>query len=103
MRNSSIHISIIFPNAVTAILKFEPAHYKTYNKTCVTNKDSDQPVHPPNKARALIYPFFDGPEAVKDTCDYEVSDQTEQMRRVIWVFAGRISFIVDFPVGGFIG
>ena len=24
---------------------FEPAHAKTYNKTCVTSEDSDQPVH----------------------------------------------------------
>ena len=27
------------------VLIFEPAHDKTYNKTCVTSKDSDQPVH----------------------------------------------------------
>ena len=25
--------------------KYEPAHDKTYNKACVTSKDSDQPVH----------------------------------------------------------
>ena len=25
---------------------FEPAPNKTYNKTCATSKDSDQPVHP---------------------------------------------------------
>ena len=27
--------------------RYEPAHKKTYNKTCVTSKDSDQPVHLP--------------------------------------------------------
>ena len=26
----------------------KPAHDKTYNKTCVTSKDSDQPVHSPS-------------------------------------------------------
>ena len=26
--------------------KSEPGHDKTYNKTCVTSNDSDQPVHP---------------------------------------------------------
>ena len=33
----------------------EPAHDRAYNKTCVTSKDSDQPVHPPSKARVLDY------------------------------------------------
>ena len=32
---------------------FDPAHNKTYNKTCVTSKD--QPVHPPSMARALVF------------------------------------------------
>ena len=29
---------------------------KTYNKTCVTSKHSDQPVHSPNMTRIIIYP-----------------------------------------------
>ena len=33
----------------------EPAHYKTYNKTCATSEDSDQPAHP----RSLIRVFAD--------------------------------------------
>ena len=33
--------------------KYEPAHDKPYNKTCVTRKDSDQPVHPPSMAMVL--------------------------------------------------
>ena len=32
----------------------EPAHAKTYNKTCVTSNDPDQLVHPPIMARVLI-------------------------------------------------
>ena len=48
----------------------EPAHDKTYNKTCVTSNDSDHPVHPPSVARPLVYmyPSFDSLEAVEDTC-----------------------------------
>ena len=37
----------------------EPAHDKTYNKTCATSKDSDQPVHPLSKARVLMHPSLD--------------------------------------------
>ena len=35
-------------------IKNEPAHDKTYYKTCVTNKDLDQPVHQPSMARVLV-------------------------------------------------
>ena len=37
-------------------LIYEPAHNKTYNKTYVTSKDSDQPVNPPSTPRVLVYP-----------------------------------------------
>ena len=43
-------------------------HHKTYNKTCVTSKNSDQPVHPPSMARVLIYSIFNSLEAVEGTC-----------------------------------
>ena len=46
----------------------EPAH-KSYDKTCVTSKDSDQPVHPPSMARVLVYPSLDSLEAVESTCN----------------------------------
>ena len=39
------------------------AHNKTYIYTCVTSKDSDQPVHPPSMV--LVHPFLDSLEAVK--------------------------------------
>ena len=45
----------------------EPAHDKTYNKTCVTSKD--QHVHSPSKAIVLIYPSLDSPDTVEGTCD----------------------------------
>ena len=44
-------------------------HNKTYNTTCVTSKDSDQPVHPPSMERVLIYSSSDSQEAVEDTCN----------------------------------
>ena len=37
------------------LLQIEPAHDKTYNKTCATSEDSDQPAHP----RSLIRIFAD--------------------------------------------
>ena len=36
-------------------IPFEPARDETYNKTCATSKDSDQPAHP----RGLISVFAD--------------------------------------------
>ena len=48
-------------------LIFESAQDKTYNKTCVTSKDTDQPVHPPSMARVLVYPSLDSQEAVEGT------------------------------------
>ena len=41
-------------------LIFEPVHDKTYNKTCVTSKDSDQPLHQHRMARVLVYPLETG-------------------------------------------
>ena len=39
------------------------------NRICVTSKDSDQPVHPPNIAGVIVCPSLDSPEAVEGTCD----------------------------------
>ena len=44
---------------------------KTYNKTCVTIKDSNQPIHPSSMARLLFYTSLDSPEAVEGTCDQQ--------------------------------
>ena len=49
---------------------FEPAHDKTYNKTCVTRKDSVQLIHPSSMAKVIV--FFsssDNLEFVEGTCD----------------------------------
>ena len=42
---------------------------KTYNKTCVTSKDSDQPVHPTSMARLFVSPSLDSLEDVEGICD----------------------------------
>ena len=60
-----------------------PVHDKTYNKTCVTSKDSDHHVHLPSMARVLIYPSSDSLEAVEDTVISKNSDQTAWMCRLI--------------------
>ena len=48
-----------------------PAQDKTYNKTCMTSKDSDQPVHPPSMAKVLIYLSLASLEAVEGRCDQQ--------------------------------
>ena len=68
------------------IISFEqmgPGHDKTYNKTCVTSKYSDQPVHPPSVARILCHPSLDSLEAVEGNAISEDSDKTARMRRLI--------------------
>ena len=46
--------------------EIEPAHDKTYNKTCETRKDSNQLVYPPSMAMfCFFYPSLDSPEAVE--------------------------------------
>ena len=44
-------------------------HDKTYNKTCVTSKDSDQSVHIHSKAWVLVYPSLDRPDVIEGTYD----------------------------------
>ena len=50
---------------------FEPVHDNTYNKTCVTSEDSEQPVHPPSMAWVLGYPSLDSLKTVEGTCDQQ--------------------------------
>ena len=44
-RVAAIKRFLVFYHSAICFL-FEPAHDKTYNKTCVTSEDSDQPAHP---------------------------------------------------------
>ena len=52
-----------------SMTRYEPAHDKTYNKTCATSNDSGQPVYPPTMARVLVYPSSDSLAALERTCD----------------------------------
>ena len=49
-------------------LGYEQAHDKTYNKACVTSKDSDQSVNIQYGNGSLVF-SIDIPEAVEGTCD----------------------------------
>ena len=56
--------------------------YKTYNKTCVTSEDSDQPAHLLSDQSSLISCAFYSPRINKNPC------HSTWMYRLIWVFAG---------------
>ena len=49
----------------------ELAQDKTYYRTCVTSKDSDQPVHSARMARVLVYPSLDSLAVIESTCDQQ--------------------------------
>ena len=53
---------------VECFLQTEPPHGKPA-MTCVTSKDSDQPVHPPRMARVPVYPALDSLEAIEGIYD----------------------------------
>ena len=74
----------------------ESAHNKTYNKTCVTSKDSDQPVHPPSMARVLIYSSLASPEVVEGNTISAETLMRLWLHRLIRVFHGCASLIVGF-------
>ena len=61
--------------------------YNTHDKTCVTSKDSDQPVHQPSMACVLVNPFLDSLKAVESTFDQHIwSDCTyAQADLSLWV------------------
>ena len=57
------------------------AHDKTYNKTCVTSKDSDQSVYPPSTAMVIF--LWIAQKLLKAQAISEDSDQTARMCRLI--------------------
>ena len=55
----------LFCNDKQAFLdKIQPAHNKTYSKTCVSSTDSD----PLRMASVLVYPSLDSPKTLEGTC-----------------------------------
>ena len=53
---------------------------KTYNKTCVTSKDSDQPVHLVRMPRVRFHTSLASPEAVEGTCDQQTNQTVRTLR-----------------------
>ena len=49
----------------------EPAHDKTFNKTCVISRVLDQPVCPLSMASIPVYPSLDSLEAVEGMCNQQ--------------------------------
>ena len=81
----------------------EPAHDKTYNKTCATREDSDQPAHP----RRLIRVFVD--RMCLPGCAFyslraiqrginEIPCHLGWLYKLVWVFDGHTCLIVGFVV-----
>ena len=69
------------------------------------SQESDQPGHPPSLISdppSLISVFVGAQQVAKDPSflhsDSEDSDQTGQMTRLIWVFAGHIGYFLGFFV-----
>ena len=75
--------------------KNEPPHDKTSKMTYVPSKDSDQPGHPPRSESSLCAEWVAKDQSFLHA-DSEYSDQTGQMPRLIWVFAGRTCHFVGF-------
>ena len=63
----------------------EPPHDKTNKVACASSKDSVQPGHPPSLIRVFAVRMGSLPTQWAHSED---SDQTGQMPRPIWVFAG---------------
>ena len=77
---------------------FEPDHDKTYNKTCATSKDSDQPAHLHTLIRVLADHI-----CLLQPSGYPKRNKWEhlsywRMFRLIWVFADHTGLIVGFVV-----
>ena len=60
-----------FQTLVLDEVLIKPVHDKTYNKTCVTSKESDEPVHQASMTPILIYPSLDSLDAVEGTCNWQ--------------------------------
>ena len=69
---------------------YEPPYDKTNKMTSAPSEDSGQPGHPSSLIRVFTVRSV-GKGLMFFRADSEDSDQTRQMPRLIWVFAGRMS------------
>ena len=75
--------------------KIDPQHKKGYLLTCASNKGSNQSPHLCSLI-SLPYPHEEIPSMAIQNVPSEDSDQTAQMCRLIWIFAGRTYLKVHF-------
>ena len=86
---------------VSFLIEFEPAHDKTYNKTCATSKDSEQPAHLQSLIRVFAdrMCFLQPPGYLKRTNKNPC--HTWWMYKLIWVFTVYTGLIVGFVLHWF--
>ena len=80
----------------------EPRHGKTDKMTFAPSEDSDQPDHPPSWAESLLFAWRKLGSLATQWMHSKDSDQTAQMRRLIWIFAGCTCYFVGFVMLWFI-
>ena len=80
--------------ALSYLVLFEPGHSICYKIACAPSECSD--LHSLNRVFAVRLKTF-GTLAI-DRVLFEDSDQIDRMRRLIWVFAGRICYHVENTV-----
>ena len=79
---------------------FEQPHDKINKMACATSEASDQPGHPPSLIRVFAVLMKEAWVLSYHWAHSEDSDQTRQMSRLIWVFAGRTVILVVLSWGG---
>ena len=83
---------------VKTSVEYKPAHDKTYNKTCVTSKDFDQPVLLLSTAGVIVHPSSDSPKAAESTGDHrrlwsDVADAQADLS-LRWSHKSFVGFVV---------
>ena len=85
---------------------FEPAHDKTYNKTCTTSEDSDQTAHPRSLIRVFAdrmclvyppgYPKRDEQKPLPYWVDVQANPSLCLLHRSYCRFCGALAHLVEF-------
>ena len=78
-------------NAINILLKIEPPHDKTNEMTYAPSKDSDQVW-----SESSLSAWRNHGSLATHKAHSEDSDQTGQMPRLTWVFAGRTGHFIGF-------
>ena len=75
---------------------YHAASWQNQQNDCASSEDSDQPGHPPSLIRVFAVPQLAANDPSFLHTGSEDSDQTGQMARLTWVFAGRTCHFVGF-------